>query len=101
MQAIPSDILEKLGKLPKGEREDLLRAGVYEAARARVRQLQQDVFEAERHIHRFEHKYSVTFEQFEGTLMAELDSLEAHEDYTDWFFWVSVLQEKQKTLDES
>lgn len=42
----------------------------------------------------FEEKYGGSFEQFETSLLAGLDTPEAHEDYNDWFFWHEVLRGK-------
>lgn len=35
-----------------------------------------------------------TFEQFETSLLAGLDTPEAHEDYNDWFFGNEVLRKR-------
>ena len=35
---------------------------------------------------------------FEDQVLSQDDSLQAHEDYNDWFFWQSVLDEKQQLL---
>ena len=99
MQAIPQDILEKLEKLPQEEGEVLLRAGFYEAVRAGIQQLERDIEQAQRHVLNFESKYGMDFEAFETTLLPKLDSLEAHEDYNDWFFWLSVWTEKRRHLE--
>ncbi len=40
----------------------------------------------------------MTFVEFEQTLLPTLDGQQAHEDYNDWFFWESVLAEKERLL---
>ena len=89
-----------LAKLPKIEREALVRAGVHEAMRARVLELEAEHQRAQAHVHHFETEYGVAFAQFERELLPTLDSPQAHEDYNDWFFWQCVLAEKEQLLHE-
>ena len=98
MQAIPTDLLEKLKSLPEVERDQLIRAGIYEAALGRIHQLESEIEECERHIRGFETQYGVTFQEFESEILPKNDSLEVHEDYTDWFYWEQVLEEKKQLL---
>lgn len=87
-----------LAELPEPERTALIRAGLYEATRARRRELEAKVAEAYTHLYQFEQRYGVSFEQFETELLPTLDSLQAHNDYNDWFFWQSVWAEQQALL---
>jgi hypothetical protein len=89
-----------LVSLPEREQMLLLRAGLYEAGRARIRQLEAEMAEAEVEIQRFETRYGMTFAQFETNALSMLDSLEAHDDYNDWFFWQSVLTDRRALLAE-
>lgn len=88
------DIPLSLANLPENEQLVLLRAGLYEAGRTRIRQLEAEIAEAEAEIQRFESRYRMPFAQFETEALPALDTLQAHEDYNDWFFWHSVLAER-------
>lgn len=92
------DLPATWGKLPEQERNGLLRAGVYEATQARIRQLQTEITACKRELRRFERRYGLRLARFEVEQLPHLDTLQAHEDYTDWFYWQSVLDEKQKLL---
>ncbi len=91
MRMTTLEIPRSLVNLPEQEQLLLLRAGLYEAGRARLRQLEAEVAEAEAEIQRFESRYGMPFAQFETEALPVLDTLQAHEDYNDWFFWQSVL----------
>jgi hypothetical protein len=84
--------------LSERERDRLLRAGVYEATRARMRQLQAEIAEYEQHVRRFEERYGMSLQRFEAEQLAGLDTLQAHEDYNDWFYWQTVLDDKRNLL---
>jgi hypothetical protein len=98
MTSITIEVPDKLRKLPDSERDALIRAGLHEAMRARIRQLEEEIAESLAEIARFEKKYGVNFEQFEAETLSTLDTQQAHEDYNDWFYWQSVLAEKQHLL---
>jgi hypothetical protein len=100
MTQMTLEIPDTLANLPQPERDLLIRAGLYEATRARLRQLAVEIVESEEHIRRFEARYQMPFSRFESELLPTLDTLEAHQDYNDWFFWQSVLVEKQRLLAE-
>lgn len=87
-----------LAELPEPERASLIRAGLYEATRARLSMLETKLAEAQAHLQHFEQQYHVSFERFERELLPTLDSPQAHEDYLDWFFWHSVWAEHQALL---
>lgn len=84
--------------LSERERDRLLRAGVYEATRARVRQLQAEIAECEQHVRHFEERYGMSLQRFETEQLAGLDTLQVHEDYNDWFSWQTALNDKQRLL---
>jgi hypothetical protein len=92
------ELPEPWGLLTEQERSRLLRAGVYEATRARVRQLQAEIAECEQNIRRFEELYGLPIQRFETERLLALDTWQAHEDYNDWFYWQSVLDEKKSLL---
>lgn len=89
---------EALGTLPPEERDFLIRAGLHEAVAARIRQLEAERAQAAEHIKIFEAQYGMPLAQLETKLLPTLDSHQAHEDYTEWFFWHSVLAEKDHLL---
>jgi hypothetical protein len=98
MAQITIDLPDSLAKLPDAERESIIRAGLYEAIRARRREIEGEIQTAQMHIQQFEHQYGMPFARFESELLPTLDVHEAHEDYNDWFFWQSVLTERQHLL---
>jgi hypothetical protein len=98
MTSITIEVPEKLQNLPVSERDALFRAGLHEAIRARIRQLEAEAAESSAEIARFEHKYGLTFKRFEAEALPSLDTQQAHEDYNDWFYWETVLAEKQRLL---
>ncbi len=100
MQLISSDLYKQLQRLPEPERDYLVRAGLYEAAQARILQLQEEIDECLTHIRQFKQRYGVSFQQFENDLLPTLDSLDAHDDYNDWFYWENVLKEKEQLVAE-
>lgn len=53
MTQVTVELPEFLAKLPPAERESLLLAGIHEAARARRREIQKEVDEANGHLQRF------------------------------------------------
>ncbi|MBI1879345.1 MAG: hypothetical protein HYR94_14200 [Chloroflexi bacterium] len=100
MAQLTLEIPDTLAGLPEQERNLLIRAGLYEATRARIRQLKAEISESKKHIRRFETCYKAPFSRFEAEILPTLDSVQAHEDYNDWFYWESVLAEKQRLLAE-
>jgi hypothetical protein len=89
---------ESLTRLPEAERDILIRAGLHEATRARIRQLKAEIVETQREIRRFEARYGMSLTRFEAESLAGADTFQAHDDYNDWFYSQSVLEEKQKHL---
>jgi hypothetical protein len=98
MTQITIDLPESLAQLPANERESIIRAGLFEAIRARRREIEGEILTAQGHLQQFENQYGMSFERFETELLATLDAPAAHEDYMDWFFWQTVLAEQQKLL---
>ena len=98
MVQITLELPGKLLDLPERERNGLIRAGVYEATLARIRQLHAELAECELQVRRFEDRYSMSLQRFEVEALPTLDSLQAHEDYNDWFYWQSVLKEEASLL---
>lgn len=92
------DVPDALIELSSAERESLLRAGLREAMAARARQVEQEIAEAVSEARVFADRYQMSFERFERERLQESDNLQIHEDYNDWFYWTSVLSEKQKLL---
>ena len=87
-------------QLPDAERERLIRAGLHEAAHARIQQLQSEIAEAQVEIDRFEQRYDVPLDRFETEVLPQRETHQVHEDYNDWFYWHSVLEEKKQILTE-
>jgi septation ring formation regulator EzrA len=89
---------ESLTRLPEAERELLVRAGLHEATRARIKQVKAEIAEAQREVRRYEARYGMSFTRFDAEILAAADSFQVHEDDNDWFYWQSVLEEKQRDL---
>ena len=98
MATITLQIPDALAQLPTKERDSLLQAGLWQAITARREQLKSEIMEASEQIKAFSTRYGLSFTHFEAELLPNLDSWQAHEDYNDWFFWQSVLEEKQNLL---
>ena len=76
----------------------LIQAGLHKAMRARIRQLEAEIAASKEELARFEARYGMSLSRFEAQLLSQQDSLQIHEDYNDWFYWQSVLEEKQRLL---
>jgi hypothetical protein len=87
-------------QLPDTERERLIRAGLHEAAQARIHQLQAEIAQAQQEVDRFEQHYGMTLDRFEAEVLPRQDTHPVHEDYNDWFYWQSVLDEKRQIRTE-
>lgn len=59
-----------------------------------MRQLQAEIAECEEHLRCFEAHYGMSLQRFEAEQLAGLDTLQAHGDYNDWFYWQAVLDDK-------
>ncbi len=81
------------------ERDRLLRAALRVAAKQRARELEKEQREAQTQIRRFERKYGATIAKFERKKLRTLDTVQAHEDYNDWFFWTNVSKRARQSLD--
>jgi len=89
---------QTLVQLPERERGKLIRAGLQEATRARIHQIQAEIAASQQELARFEARYGMSLSSFETQLLSQQESLQVHEDYNDWFYWQSVLEEKQRLL---
>ena len=98
MAEVTLKLPDALTRLPEPERERLIRAGLHEAVRARVHQLESEIAKSEAEIARFEAHYGMSLARFEAQTLPHEDSLQVHEDYNDWFYWQSVQEEKQRLL---
>lgn len=99
MTQMTVNIPKVLAALSPKEREGLIREGIYEAVQTRIRQIKADIAESEKQVSSFEEKYGVSLEQFEKRL-GDSDSVQAHEDYNDWFFWSEVLNKNRRLLND-
>jgi len=98
MPQLTFDIPAVLAELPQIEQERLVRAGLYEAVRARIAQVETEVAAAQRKVGRLEDRYGVSFAEFESEILPDATSQQAHEDYNDWYFWTESLREQHKLL---
>lgn len=90
MKNIELRIPTAIENLIAAEQERLLRSALRTAAHQRARELAKERREALTHIHRYERKYGLTFAQFERKKLSTLTTPQAHEDYNEWFFWITV-----------
>ena len=93
------EIPQALAALPERERVLLLQAGWYEAWRAGMRQMEDDVADAETHVHYCETRYGMSLARFETAILPTLETVQGHEDDNDWCFWQRVLADKQARRD--
>ena len=98
MTTITLQVPDALANVPAKERESLFQAGLWQAIAAKREQLKKEIAEANEQIKGFSTRYGVSFTRFETELLPNLESWQAHEDYNDWFFWQSVLEEKESLL---
>lgn len=98
MESIELRIPKPIQSLVDDEKERLLRSALRLAAKQRSRELAKERREALTHIRRFERKYGVSFVEFERKKLSALKTVQAHEDYNDWFFWITVLDRVNRTI---
>lgn len=98
MALLTLEVPDQFMIIPQAERNNLLKIGLTQAISFIVKQLKDDIEKTKRDIALFEKRYSSTFSEFETNLLPNLETLEAHEDYNDWFFLERVLSEKQQSL---
>lgn len=99
MEQIALRVPKAIGMLASDERDRLLRTALRVAAKQRARELEKERHEALTHIRRYERKYGLPLTPFERKKLRSLDSVQAHEDYNDWFFWTRVLERADKAFD--
>ncbi len=99
MTQMTVNIPKVLAALSPGEREGLIREGLFEAVQTRIRQIKAEIAESEKYVRAFEEKHGVSLEQFEKQL-GNSETYQAHEDYNDWFFWSEVLIKNRRLLSE-
>ena len=92
MESIQLRVPKSIQSLVSDEQERLLRSALRVAAKQRSRELAKERREALTHIHRYERKYGASLPEFERKKLRTLKTVQAHEDYNDWFFWTSVLE---------
>lgn len=98
MTTITLQVPDALANLPSKERESLLQVGLWQAIAAKREELKREIAETNEEIKGFSTRYGVSFTRFEAELLPKLKSWQAHEDYNDWFFLQSVLEEKKSLL---
>jgi len=99
MEQIMLRIPKSIELLVGDERDRLLRSALRIAAKQRARELAKERREALTHLRHFERKYGVSFTEFERKKLRALKTVQAHEDYNDWFFWTSVLERADRATD--
>lgn len=92
------DVPAALAALPAEERDALLRAGLFEAIQARVRQLQIELAEAQQRLADFERRFGCSLAELDIQGLPATASPADHEAYVDWAFWQAVASEKEQLL---
>lgn len=92
------DVPAALAALPAEERDALLRAGLFEAIQARVRQLQLELAEARQRIADLERRFGYSWAELDTQGLPESASPADHEAYVDFAFWQAVATEKEQLL---
>jgi len=98
MALLTLEVPDELMAIPQIEQEKLIRMGLEHAILSLINHLKKEIHEIKSHILPFEHRYQMTFSDFELNKLPQLTTLEAHDDYNDWFFWQSVWNEKWQFL---
>lgn len=98
MTQVVIDLPSSLVDLPDTERDALLRAGLFEAVNARIRDLQQGLAEAQSQIAHFERRFGCFLAQLEVTGLPADASPADHDAYLDWVYWQAVADEKADLL---
>mgnify|MGYP001442220405 CR=1 FL=1 len=98
MEQIQLRVPKSIELLVGDERDRLLRSALRVAAKQRTRELNKERREALSQSRRLERKYGVSFAGFERKKLGVLDTVQAHEDYNDWFFWTCVLERADRVI---
>jgi hypothetical protein len=99
MESIELRIPKPIQALVSDEQDRLLRSALRVAAKQRARELAKERHEALTQIHRYERKYGASLLEFERKKLRALKTVDAHEDYNDWFFWTTVLERANRAAD--
>jgi hypothetical protein len=94
------EVPEALARLPAAERDRLIRAGLHEATRARIRQLTSEIARVKDDVAHFERRYGMSLSQFDEEVLCQNNSHQVHDDYNDWFYAQTVLEEKKALLSD-
>lgn len=98
MPQVVIDLPSSLVDLPETERDALLRASLFEAVNARIRDLQHELADALQQVARFEQKFGCSLAQLEAASLPADASPADHDAYLDWVYWQTVADEKAKLL---
>lgn len=98
MPQVVIDLPSSLIDLPEPERDVLLRAGLFEAVNARIRNLEHELAEARQQVARFEQRFGRHLAQLEATGLPADASVADHDAYLDWVYWQAVVDEKSALL---
>lgn len=92
------DVPAALAALPANERDALLRAGLFEAIQARMRQLQLELATARQRIAEFELHFGRSYVDLETEGLPASATPADHDTYVDWAHWQAVADEKERLL---
>lgn len=98
MTQVVIDLPSSLVDLPETERDALLRAALFEAINARIRDLQRQLAEAHSQVAHFERRLGRTSAQLEAAGLPAGASPADHDAYLDWVYWQAVADEKAELL---
>jgi len=89
MTEITIEIPDSLSKvLPVLKKPFLLRV-MRNLAKTKIEENKEQLKEAQKHIHNFEKRYALSFEEFKVNFPSDAD-MQSHEDFVEWSFWVDV-----------
>lgn len=92
------DVPAALAALPAEERDALLRAGLFEAIQARMRQLQMELTTAQQRIADFEQYFGRSYAEIETEGLSATATPADHDAYVDWAYWQATAAEKERLL---
>ena len=89
MTKVELTVPDKLSKIDPTLRDELLIGAIREVAATQLREKEEELEEAKKHIQAFEKKYQKKFQKFEKELCKDADH-KLHEDFVEWSFWNDV-----------
>lgn len=99
MTKVELTVPDKLSKIDPTLRDELLIGAIREVASTQLKEKEEELEEAKKHIREFEEKYKKKFPNFEKELCKDADH-KLHEDLVEWSFWNDVFIKEQDLVND-